>query len=108
MSATTRKVHNCQCRVCQDRTDLQVVRRHEQLNLFLSRLSEPQRRWHVGLMSQEHSSPNDYQLSLITGLDEKTIQRGRQELAEGLIDVPNGRQRRVGGGRPRSEKKIQG
>jgi len=45
-------------------------------------------------------------LALITGVDEKTIQRGRQELAGELADIPPTRQRRVGGGRPRAEKKT--
>ncbi len=98
------KSHTCQCRACKDGTDPQIARRHEQINLFLGRLSEPQRRWHVALMVQEPGSPNHYQLSLITGLDEKTIKRGQQELEEGLVGIPQCRQRRVGGGRLRSEK----
>jgi hypothetical protein len=77
------------------------------MNLFLSRLNEPQRRWYVGLLSQKPGSPSDRQLSLITGLDEKTIQRGRRELEAGLVDLPPGRQRREGGGRPLAEKKTQ-
>ena len=44
-------------------------------------------------------------LAEITGLDEKTIRRGRQELIEGLEQVPSERQRQAGGGRPRAEKK---
>lgn len=76
------------------------------MNLFLSRLSEPQRRWYVGLSSQKPGSPSDRQLSLITGLDEETIRRGRRELEVELSDVPNGRQRREGGGRLPAEKKT--
>jgi DNA-binding transcriptional MocR family regulator len=76
------------------------------MNLFLSRLNEPQRRWYVGLLSQRAESPSDRQLALITGLDEKTIRRGRRELEAELTDVPQDRQRREGGGRPRAEKKT--
>jgi hypothetical protein len=72
----------------------------------LSRLNEPQRRWYVGLLSQRAGSPSDRQLTKITGLDEKTIRRGRQELEGELFDVPHERQRREGGGRPRAEKKT--
>jgi hypothetical protein len=43
----------------------------------------------------------------ITGLDEKTIRRGQEEVAGSLVDAPIKRQRRVGGGRPPVEKKIQ-
>lgn len=76
------------------------------MNLFLSRLNEPQRRWYVGLLSQKSGSPSDRQLSLITGLDEETIRQGRRELEAGLTDLPEGRQRREGGGRLAAEKKT--
>lgn len=76
------------------------------MNLFLSRLNEPQRRWYVGLLSQKPGSPSGRQLSLITGLDEQTIRCGRRELEAGLAGTPSDRQRREGGGRPPAEKKI--
>ena len=79
---------------------------HRQINVFLSRLNEPQRRWYVGLLSQRPDSSSDRQLSKITGLDEKTIRRGRRELETGLVDLPPDRQRREGAGRPRAEKKT--
>ena len=98
------KVHRCECDVCQAGTDQETMQHHRQMNVFLSRLNEPQRRWYVGLLSQRADSPSDRQLSKITGLDEKTIQRGRQELESDLAELPPGRQRREGGGRPRAEK----
>ena len=82
------------------------MRYHRQINLLLSRLAEPQRRWYVGVLSQDPDSPSDAQLSLITGLDEKTIQRGRHEMVNERMAVPVDRQRQVGGGRPLSEKKT--
>lgn len=100
------EIHQCQCDVCQAGTDQETMQHHQQMNVFLSRLNEPQRRWYVGLLSQRPGSPSDRQLSKITGLDEKTIQRGRQELESDLADLPPGRQRREGGGRPRSEKRT--
>jgi hypothetical protein len=45
-------------------------------------------------------------LAQITGLDEKTIRRGREELAASLRERPTDRIRVPGGGRPRAEKKI--
>lgn len=98
------EIHQCQCDVCQAGTDQETMQHHRQMNVFLSRLNEPQRRWYVGLLSQRPGSPSDRQLSKITGLDEKTIQRGRQELERDLVDLPPDRQRREGGGRPRAEK----
>ena len=76
------------------------------MNLFLSRLNEPQRRWYVGLLSQKADSPSDRELAKITGLDEKTIRRGREELDADLVDLPSDRQRREGAGRPSFEKKT--
>ena len=100
-------IHQCECDTCTAGTDAETTRHHYQMNLFLSRLNEPQRRWYVGLLSQKPDSPSDRQLSLITGLDEKTIWRGRRELETDLADMPTDRQRREGGGRPPSEKRIQ-
>lgn len=107
-SETESQIHQCECDICQAGTDLEITRHHRQMNVFLSRLNEPQRRWYVGLLSQRPGSPSDRQLAKITGLDEKTIQRGRQELEAGLVGLPAGRQRREGGGRPRAEKKTRG
>jgi hypothetical protein len=107
MSTSLRPVHLCECAICQQQSDAVVVRYHAQINLLLSRLAEPQRRWYVGVLSQEPDSPSEAHLALITGLDEKTIQRGRHEMVNELEAVPVDRQRHEGGGRPRSEKKIQ-
>lgn len=76
------------------------------MNVFLSRLNEPQRRWYVGLVSQKPDGASDRQLSLITGLDEETIRRGRRELEGELNDIPEDRQRREGGGRLAAEKRT--
>jgi len=106
MSDAGPTIHQCECAVCQAGSDAATVRYHQQINLFLSRLNEPQRRWYVGVISEAADSPSDRQLSLMTSLDEKTIQRGRHELATTLADVPDEKQRHAGGGRPRAEKKI--
>ena len=92
--------------MCQQQTNAESMRYHRQINLLLSRLAEPQRRWYVGVLSQEPESPSDAQLALITGIDEKTIQRGRQEMEDDLLNVPLERQRHAGGGRLLSEKKT--
>lgn len=105
-SESEKIVHQCKCDICQAGTDLETVRHHQQMNLFLSRLNEPQRRWYIGLLAQKPGSPSDRQLSVITGLDEETIRRGRRELEAGLSDLPEGRQRREGGGRLAVEKKT--
>ena len=101
-------VHACECDVCKVGVDAAIVRYHRQLNVLMSRLTEPQRRWFVATLSQQANGPSDHQLSLITSLDEKTIQRGRHDLTDGLPDtLPLTRQRHPGGGRHRAEKKTQ-
>jgi hypothetical protein len=92
--------------MCQQQTNAEILRYHRQINLLLSRLAEPQKRWYVGVLSQEPESPSDAQLALITGIDEKTIRRGREEMEDDLLNVPLDRQRHIGGGRLLSEKKT--
>jgi hypothetical protein len=100
------EIHQCECDICQAGSDPEIARQHRQMNVFLSRLNEPQRRWYVGLLSQQADSPGERWLSKITGLDEKTIRRGQQELGSELVGLPGDRQRQKGGGRPRAEKKT--
>ena len=85
-----RSIHQCECAICQAGNDPATAQYHQQVNLLLSRLNEPQRRWYVGVLSQQPDSPRDGQLSAMTGLDEKTIRRGRRALEAGLNDVPPG------------------
>lgn len=101
-------VHECECEVCKAGFDQAVTANHHRINLFLSRLNEPQKRWYVATLSEEENAPSARELSLMTGLDEKTIRRGRAELQEELANAPIGRQRKTGGGRLRAEKKTRG
>jgi hypothetical protein len=103
---STPEIHACHCAVCQSGSDAETLAHHERMNLFLSRLTEPQCRWYVGMLSLEPDSPSDSQLARITGLDRKTIRRGRSEIEAGLALAPPTRQRRPGGGRVAAEKKI--
>lgn len=95
-----------QCPPCQQGIDHPERQRHRQMQVFLSRLDEQQRRWYVALESSRLGHGGDQQLSQITGLDEKTIRRGREELAAALADRPTDRVRQPGGGRPPVEKKT--
>ncbi|GAC1655779.1 MAG: hypothetical protein NVS4B8_30890 [Herpetosiphon sp.] len=105
-SAPEPAVHRCECEACQAGSELELARHHRHINLLLSRMTEPQRRWYVATLAAAPHAPSISALALITGLDPKTIQLGRQELAADLTDHPPSRQRRPGGGRPRAEKKI--
>ena len=78
----------------------------QQVGLVFARLDEQQRRWVAGLLSKSVGWGGDTQVSLLTGLDPKTIKRGREEFDDDLKDCPVDRVRRPGAGRPRVEKKI--
>lgn len=100
-------MHECQCANCKSQADEELALYHRQVNLLLSRLNEPQRRWYAGTLSLEPCGPSDVELSRITGLDEKTIRRGRREVEAEFADMPVDRQRQAGAGRPSSENKTQ-
>ena len=73
----------------------------------MSRLDEQQRRWYAAVEANRRGHGGLTLVSQITGLDEKTIRRGQEELALDLIDRPNNRIRLPGAGRPPVEKKTQ-
>ena len=109
MSVPSRRpssVHECQCAICQSDSPHPERLRHRSMNLFLSRLDEQQRRWYVGLESLQLSEGSDEVLSLITGLDEKTIRKGRAEVLEEFAGRPEEGVRLPGAGRPLLEEKI--
>lgn len=100
-----RAVHVCGCPQCQQDGEHAERERHRQMNLLLSRLDEQQRRWYVAAEAERLGYGSHVLLGQITGMDDKTIRRGRQELARSLADRPVERIRLPGGGRPPVEKK---
>jgi hypothetical protein len=100
------EVHHCECALCQQEAVHPEQAHHRRINLLLSRLDEQQRRWYVATESERLGPGGDELLSQITGMNAKTIQRGRQELERSLADRPLERVRLPGGGRPRAEKKT--
>lgn len=103
---TVPEVHECQCPKCAGSADHPEKELHRQMNLFLSRLDEQQRRWYVAMEANRLGHGGIALLSKITGMDEKTIQRGQQELANGLENRPVDRIRLPGGGRTPIKKKT--
>ena len=89
----TVKINRCQCELCQRGLDVPDTRLHHRLNLLMSRLNEQQRRWLAALEAQRRGHGGIRLVSLITGLDEKTIRRGRTELENDLRGRPVGRVR---------------
>lgn len=101
-----RTVRVCACPICQQEPSHPDKVAHQRLNLLLSRMDEQQRRWLAAAESQRIGHGGDKALSLVTGLDEKTIARGRQELTDNRNACPADRLRKPGAGRPLAEKKT--
>jgi hypothetical protein len=100
-------VQVCQCPPCRAGEEHVDRRQHEQMNLLLSRLGEAERRWYAAVEANRLGHGGVSLVTQITGLDEKTIRRGQEEVAGSLVDAPiKRRQRRAGGGRPPVEKKT--
>jgi hypothetical protein len=99
-------VHQCECAECQKPEAHSDREWHRHLNLLMSRLDEQQRRWLAAAESQRLGHGGDRLLSTITGLDEKTIRKGRTELDEHLQSRPTEKVRLSGGGRTEAKKKI--
>ncbi len=99
------KVNQCSCEQCQASGENPEKVLHRKINLLVSRLDESQRRWYAAVESMRFGHGGDRKLSQITGLDEKPIRRGREEMNESLASRPVDRIRVSGGGRPLAEKK---
>ena len=78
----------------------ELKRWRKQVNLVLGQLDEKQKRLVAGLLSNAVGRGGVTQLARITGLDRKTVRRGRDELDNDLKDCPTDRVRREGAGRP--------
>ena len=99
------KVHKCECVLCQSQEDHPNKRIHHQINLLISRLNEQQKRWYAALEANRIGHGGIKVISEITGLDEKTINRGQKELDQQLKGRPTDRIRLGGAGHPPVEKK---
>lgn len=100
-------IHQCECDICQQSESHPEQVQHQQMNLFMSRLDEQQRRWYAALEAQEMGHGGATLMAKITGLSVETIRRGRYELENDLADRPVNRVRQTGGGRKTVEKKRQ-
>lgn len=99
------EVYQCQCENCQQPEYHPEKQQHHMMNLLLSRLNEQQRRWYVAIEAEKMGHGGTKSMSVVTGINVNTIRKGRQEMANDLIDCPQYRVRVKGGGRKPVEKK---
>lgn len=95
----------CRCSLCCADKDHSDRAHHEHLRALMHVLDERQRRWVAAGEAARLGYGGVGLVAQITGLDPKTIRRGRSELAQGLAGLPSDRIRRPGAGRPPAEKK---
>ncbi len=100
------EVRPCGCPACQQPDEHAEREVHRQMLLLFSRLDEQQRRWFAAFEAGRRGHGGETILAQMTGLDEKTIRRGRTELAQSLAGRPTSRVRLPGGGRLPGEKKT--
>jgi hypothetical protein len=100
-------IHQCECEICQQSEFHPEQGLHHQMNLFISRLDEQQRRWYAALEAKKAGHGGATLLAKVTGLSVETIRRGRSELEAELTQRPIDRVRQAGGGRQPVEKKRQ-
>ena len=96
----------CPCEQCCAEPANPYALHHQQLRAVLARLDEQQRRWVAALEATNLGYGGTRLIAQVTGLDEKTIRRGRRELSAGLTDVDPSRVRKPGGGRKPVEKSL--
>ena len=102
----TTKIRLCQCSLCQQEGENPTKKHHRMINLMVNQLNEQQRRWFVALEANQTGRGGIRLMSQITGMDEKTIHRGLQELEKELTGRPKDRVRLEGGGRPLTENRM--
>ncbi len=95
-----------QCPSCQQEGAPPERALQRRMNVFMSRLDEAQRRWYAALEAQRVGQGGERLLAQITGLDEQTIRRGREELGTEVTACSPTQVRQPGAGRVLTEKKI--
>lgn len=93
-------MHCCECVKCRAHKPHRDRAYHHQINLFLSRLHEPQRRWFAALDALRIGHGGGQLMAQIAGLIPITIRRGCHELESDLTDCPEKGLRAPDGGRP--------
>ena len=104
-----REVHRCGCPACREHPRSNVAEAHRAINRLLAISNERVRRLLAGFLAEQTGRGGILRLSRITGLDRKTIAKGRRELHDDDVSTApesrtvSTRVRRAGAGRKRVE-----
>lgn len=91
--------YDCSCDLCRLDAISREREAHQAINALLGRLDEHQRRWLSGYLAMQYDSVS--YVAIVTGMSEKTIRKGLEEIRSGVIaEHPDDRIRAEGAGRP--------
>ena len=73
-------IHQCECIICQQSESHPDQEHHQQMNLFMSRLNEQQRRWYAAIEARKLGHGGTILMAKITGLSvaDRPVERVRQ------------------------------
>lgn len=100
-SKPRRRLHQCECALCEAHPYGRVARQHQAINRVIATFDEKGRRRFAGLFALQLGRGGVQLAHAITGLSRVTIRAGREEIRR--TDLTPGI-RRAGGGRPALEK----
>lgn len=103
-----RDVQRCECRLCREHPRSEVAAQHREINRLMALSNERVRRLLAGFLAEQIGRGGIVRLARITGLDRKTIAKGRDEVREQHVRASatgslSKRVRRPGAGRKRVE-----
>jgi len=91
-------IYQCRCHACREHPRSHVARHHRSINRLLAASDERVRRLMAGFLAEQMGDGGIARLAHITGLDRKTIAKGRNELQQPEF-ANSQRVRRAGAGR---------
>src|SRR5258708_30377113 len=80
--SAVRDEHHCECPLCREHPRGGPAAEHRAINRLLAFSNERVRRLLVGFLAEQIGRGGTSRLARITGLDRKTIAKGRRELHE--------------------------
>src|SRR5258708_1535625 len=85
--SAVRDEHHCECPLCREHPRGGPAAEHRAINRLLAFSNERVRRLLVGFLAEQIGRGGTSRLARITGLDRKTIAKGRRELHEHDISI---------------------
>src|SRR5882724_2509188 len=88
--STAQHVHRCGCPLCREHPRGGSATEHRAINELLAVCNERVRRLLAGFLAEQIGRGGISRLACITGLDRKTIAKGRHELYEHEVPIVSG------------------